>query len=292
MKHCPVSVLKIFLQIGEERLGQRWKARRTVIFHRDVHRSQHPVGNIRRSRDKQKISTWHCLPRLINWGVCRSGCGAAADDPESPRGDGQLTMNHTATRKPCSPTSIRRRSRRWLPARCLIRALQDEPSAPSSPSADQRLDHRARQGGAADGGGGGSRARRSRPGTRRRTRRRCRSHGPPPHPSIAVVVGDHPGAGRRLAGCRRRARSPRATGSGRRRRLGAALRRHDQPDRRTAAGHCRPRAHGPLHAAASIGPRHQGDEPRAKAFHAMGRAAGSRAASATPPRAAATSSRM
>ena len=47
------------LQIVQEWLGQRWKTGRPVVFHRDVHRAQHAVRDVGRSRDEQEIAAWH-----------------------------------------------------------------------------------------------------------------------------------------------------------------------------------------------------------------------------------------
>ena len=115
--------------------------------------------------------------------------------------------------------------------------------------------------------------------------------GPRPHPSIAVVVGDHPepGAGslaaaEALEGLVKQVSTGDAVwvllSGGTTSLIGAP-----QP------GIAAPRAQGALRAAASIGPRHQGDEPRAEAVHPMERGP-ARAKPRATRTCAATSSRM
>ena len=261
MKHWPDVGPEDLFQIGKQRFRERGKARRTVIFHRDVHRPQYPVGNIRRSRDKQKISTWHGLPRIDS----RLERGRS-------RRDGGLESYYEShrTRKPLLVEIYQ----------AALAAVAPGPGARSRPAGrrifqpfppDSRLDHRARQGGAADGGSGGSRARRSRPGTRRRARRRSGRRPSAPSRRSPAVVGDHPepGAGS-LAAADALDRLVKQVSSGDAVWVllsGGTTSLIGAPQPGIAA----PRAQGALHAAASFGTRHQGDEPRAEAVHPVGR---------------------
>ena len=58
-EYLTIGGLEHLLQILEQTGREFREFGGTVVFHRDDHRSLHPVGNVRRAGDEQKITAWY-----------------------------------------------------------------------------------------------------------------------------------------------------------------------------------------------------------------------------------------